>query len=62
MLTGSRSAIVQGWVTDTGWSGPLDGLLLGSKAGKVILGRTGRLPLARTGRVGNFIISELDGV
>ena len=62
MLTGSRSAIVQGWVTDTGWSGSLDGFLLGSKAGKIILGRTGRLPLARTGRVGNFIISKLDGI
>ena len=62
LLTRSGSAVVQGWVTDTGWSGPLDGLLLGSKAGKVILGRTGRLPLARTGRVGNFIISKLDGI
>ena len=62
LLTRSGSAVVQGWVTDAGWSGSLDGFLLGSKAGKIILGRTGRLPLARTGRVGNFIISKLDGI
>ena len=61
LLTGSGSAVVQGWVTDTGCGRSLDRF----KAGKIILGRAGslgRLSLAGTGRVGNLIVSELDGI